>query len=89
MEIGAMVNQGLIGMQRSQAEMTSSAQQIAQASATPPAQGAEATQAQSAPNTGVVEPLLNMRAQQQVFDSSAEVVKTADENLGRLIDTTA
>jgi len=87
MEIGSMVNQGLIGMQRSQAEMTSSAQQIAQASVTPPSRDGEPTQA--AGTTDVVEPLLNMQAQQRVFDSSAEVVRTADENLGRLIDTTA
>lgn len=84
MEIGSMVNQGLIGMQRSQAEMTSSAQQIAQASATPAPQNGEPAQ-----SVDVVEPLLNMQAQQRVFDSSAEVVRVADENLGRLIDTTA
>lgn len=84
MEIGSMVNQGLIGMQRSQTEMTSSAQQIAQAAATPTPQNGEA-----APPVDVVEPLINMQAQQRAFESSAEVVRVADENLGRLIDTTA
>lgn len=84
MNVGSMVNQGLIGMQRSQAEMTSSAQQIAQVSAT------SASSAPGASETlNVVEPLINIQAQQQVFDSSARVVQAADENLGRLIDTSA
>jgi flagellar hook-associated protein FlgK len=78
---GSMVNQGLIGMQRSQAEMVRSAEQIASV-ATAPADAPAGTQ-------DLVEPLINMRAQQQVFDSSARVVQAADEMLGRLIDTSA
>lgn len=78
-ETGSMVNQGLIGMQRSQVEMTRSAEQISRA-ATVPAN-------EPAGTMDIVEPLLNIRAQQQVFDSSARVVQAADENLGRLIDT--
>lgn len=81
MEIGAAVNQALIGMQRSQSEMTSSAQQIAEASAAPATQPASSLQ--------IVEPLVNIEAQQQVFDSSARVLEAADENVGRLIDTMA
>ncbi|MDQ2076321.1 hypothetical protein [Marinimicrobium sp. ABcell2] len=78
---GSMVNQGLIGMQRSQAEMTRSAEQIASV-ATAPAN-------EPVGNQDVIEPLLNIRAQQQVFDSSARVVQAADEMLGRLLDTKA
>lgn len=87
MNVGSMVNQGLIGMQRSQAEMTSSAQQIAQVSATSASSAPGAAGASDTLN--VVEPLINIQAQQQVFDSSARVVQAADENLGRLIDTSA
>lgn len=85
MDVGSMVNQGLIGMQRSQAEMAGSAQQIARASATSSPQSTETAQVSG--TMDIVEPLLNIQAQQQVFDSSARVVAAADENLGRLIDT--
>lgn len=78
---GSMLNQGLVGMQRSQAEMTRSAEQISQAAMTPASEPAG--------TMDVVEPLLNIRAQQQVFDSSARVVQAADEMIGRLIDTSA
>lgn len=78
---GSLIHQGLIGMQRSQAEMTRSAEQIASA-AVAPAGAPMGTQ-------DLVEPLLNLRIQQSIFDSSARVVQTADEMLGRLIDTSA
>ena len=78
---GSMINQGLIGMQRSQAEMTRSAEQIAGA-AIAPAQAAVGTQT-------LIEPLLNLSIQQTIFDSSARVVQAADEMLGTLIDTSA
>lgn len=78
---GSMVNQGLIGMQRSQTEMVRSAEQISRAATAPADEPAGVMQ--------IVEPLLNIRAQQQVFDSSARVVQAADENIGRLIDTSA
>lgn len=87
MDVGSMVNQGLIGMQRSQTEMTRSAEQIAQASATPAVP--EAPGGDTPRSLDVVEPLLNIQAQQNVFDSSARVVETADETLGQLIDIKA
>jgi flagellar hook protein FlgE len=70
---GAWVNQGLIGMQRSQAEMTASARQIAEA----PAAADLAT------------PLVNLAVQSTIFDSSAKVVKTADQAIGSLLDIRA
>lgn len=73
---GAWVNQGLIGMQRSQAEMTASARQIAEA---PAAAGA----------TDLATPLVNLVVQSTLFDSSAKVVKTADQALGSLLDVRA
>ncbi len=87
MDVGSMVNQGLIGMQRSQTEMTRSAEQIAQASAMPAVP--EAPGGDTPRSLNVVEPMLNIQAQQQVFDSSARVVETADEALGQLIDLRA
>lgn len=78
---GSLINQGLIGMQSSQAEMTRSAEQIAGAVVAPAGapMGAQA----------LVEPLLNIQLQQTIFDSSARVVQAADEMLGHLIDTSA
>lgn len=80
MDVGSVVNQGLIGMQKSQSSMLQSAQQIAQAGT---------TQRDSAPANDIAEPLINLKAQSQVFDSSAKVVRAADETIGTLLDIRA
>ena len=77
---GTAVNQGLIGMQRSQAEMVRSAQQIVEAGT---------TQRDNPQANDLIEPLLNIQLQAQLFDSSAKVVKSVDETIGRLLDTKA
>ena len=84
MDIGSVVNQGLIGMQKSQVSMAQSAQQIAQASNTQRADAPASRQ-----SVDLVEPLLNLKIQSQVFDSSARVVKSADEAIGTLLDIKA
>jgi hypothetical protein len=84
MDIGSVVNQGLIGMQNSQASMARSAQQIAQAGTVQ-----QATSPGANPVNDVVEPLVNLKIQSQVFDSSAKVIKTADEAIGTLLDIKA
>ena len=84
-DLGSMVNQGLIGMQKSQASMVQSAQQIAQTSGS---QDVSVSEAQSQPRD-LAEPLVNLKIQSQVFDSSARVVKSADETLGTLLDIKA
>ena len=81
MQIGSVITQGLIGMQNSQAEMTRSATQIAQATTT--------SQSDNPQATDLVEPLINLQLQSQLFDSSARVVQVADETLGTLLDTKA
>lgn len=85
MDVGSVVNQGLIGMQKSQVSMAQSAQQIAQAGNT---QRADSPQA-SSQSQDLAESLVNLRAQSQVFDSSARVVKSADETIGTLLDIRA
>ena len=77
MQIGAVITQGLIGMHSSQAEMVRSASEIA----------AVGTQQQD-PQGGidVANALVNMQLQSQLFDSSAKVVKVADEAIGTLLD---
>jgi flagellar hook-associated protein FlgK len=80
MDVGSVVNQGLIGMQKSQVSMQQSAQQIAQAGT---------TQRDNPQANDVVEPLINLKVQSQLFDSSAKVVKAADETIGTLLDIKA
>ncbi len=77
MQIGSVITQGLIGMQNSQAEMTRSASHIAEVAAGVPEV------------KDVVEPLINLQLQTQLFDSSAKVVRAADEALGTLLDIKA
>lgn len=85
MDVGSVVNQGLIGMQKSQASMLQSAQQVAQMGTTQRSDAA----AQSGQSQDLASAMINMKVQAQVFDSSAKVVKTADETIGTLLDVRA
>ena len=80
MDVGSVVNQGLIGMQKSQSSMLQSAQQVAQAGT---------TRRDNPQANDLAEPLINIKIQSQVFDSSAKVVKAADETIGTLLDVKA
>lgn len=73
---GSAVNQGLIGMQRSQTEISKSAQQILKAGT---------TERDNPAQNDIVESLVNIKAQTQVFDASAKIVKAADETIGTLL----
>jgi flagellar hook-associated protein FlgK len=77
---GSAVNQGLIGMQRSQAEISKSAQQIVSAGT---------THRDNPAQNDIVESLVNIKVQSQVFDASAKIVKTADETIGTLLNAKA
>lgn len=77
---GTAVNQGLMGMQRSQLEITRSAQQIVSAGT---------TQRDNPAQNDLVEPLVNIKAQTQIFDASAKIVKAADETIGTLLNARA
>ncbi len=80
MDVGSAVNQGLIGMQRSQTEISRSAQQILKAGT---------TERNNPAQNDIVESLVNIKAQTQVFDASAKIVKAADETIGTLLKTRA
>ncbi|MFO1389775.1 hypothetical protein [Cellvibrio sp.] len=77
---GSAVTQGLIGMQRSQAEISKSAQQIVEAGT---------TERENPAKNDITESLVNIKAQTQVFDASAKIVKSADETIGTLLKATA
>ena len=79
MDIGSVINQGLIGMQKRQSSMYQSAQQIA----------GMAKDGAGASTQDLAENLVNLKVQQNMFDSSAKVVKTANDTIGRLLDTKA
>jgi flagellar hook protein FlgE len=79
MDVGSVINQGLIGMQKSQSSMYQSAQQIA----------GMAKEGASASTQNLAENLVNLKVQQNVFDSSAKVVKTASDTIGTLLDIKA
>jgi hypothetical protein len=80
MDVGSVLNQGLAGLQRSQGEIARSAQQIAKAGT---------TERDNPAKNDVTEALVNIKAQTQVFNSSAKVVKAADETVGTLLNTRA
>lgn len=80
MDIGSVVNQGLIGMQRSQNEMARSAQQIAEAGT---------TQRDNPQKNDLTEPLINLQVQKHYFDGSAKVVKAANDTIGTLLNIKA
>lgn len=77
---GSAVTQGLIGMQRSQAEISKSAQQIVEAGT---------TERENPAKNDITESLVNIKAQTQVFDASAKIVKSADETIGTLLKAMA
>lgn len=81
MDVGSALNTGLQGMQNSQQRITEAATEIAKAG-TKPAQEVEPVQ-------DVAQPLVEMKIDQLVFDASAQVVSTADETIGALLDTRA
>lgn len=92
----SVLNTGLQGMQKAQREIVGSAQQIAELNIQPETQASDPAQAQQAPRDqqvaetqDVVEPLVNLKRQEQLFNASAQIVKTADETLGSLLDVKA
>ncbi|BFM13350.1 hypothetical protein R50072_35030 [Simiduia litorea] len=95
----SLLNQGLQGLQKSQQEIQRSANDIARLNIDPatqasPVEPAQAGQAQSSDqkvesSQDVVEPLINLRRQEQLFNASAQIIKTADETLGSLLDVKA
>jgi hypothetical protein len=96
MAIGSVMQTGLAGMQTSQREMVKAADQVAKAGLepqgmTPPAPGdlAPAERPVKTSSQDLVEPLIEMRRQEQIFTASAKMVSIADKTLGSLIDVTS
>ncbi|TQV71832.1 hypothetical protein FKG94_19505 [Exilibacterium tricleocarpae] len=104
MTINTILNEGLNGIRQSQQEMLKAANEIARAGTTANPGSVAEIEGNSSPTSiessegvrdntgggaGLVEPLIDLRIQQRVFDASARIVRTADETLGTLLDTKA
>ncbi len=90
MEIQSAFNSGVQGLQKASEEVTESAREIARETAaseqsevdnsTPSLQTAETA------TTGLTESLVNLKVAEVQARASTDVIKTADENLGTLLD---
>jgi flagellar hook-associated protein FlgK len=74
---GSALQQGLNGLQNSTRATVEAANELVSAGTV------ERTTSLA---TDIVEPMIEIIRQQQLFDASAQVVKSADETLGTLID---
>ena len=77
--ISSAFQQGVSGLHKSSGSIIESANQLV----------SSGTLERAVESTDIVEPLIKIQQQQQVFDASAKVVDIADQALGALIDTNA
>ncbi|BFM14441.1 hypothetical protein R50073_06240 [Maricurvus nonylphenolicus] len=86
MEIGSgssVLGIGLRGLQQSSQSINQSANEIAQAGTL------QASREGTGSTQDLVEPLINMKIEQNIFDASANVVKVGDEMIGSILDIKA
>lgn len=86
MEIGSgssVLGIGLRGLQSSSQSINQSANEIAQAGTL------QASREGTGSTQDLVEPLINMKIEQNIFDASANVVKVGDEMIGSILDIKA
>ncbi|WP_075185044.1 hypothetical protein [Teredinibacter haidensis] len=99
--INSVMSEGLRGMQHSQREMLKSADEIAKANVRedPVTQAIDqqplpaseplapvSRSVESDSGGDIIEPLIELRRQEQLFSASAKLVSVSDETLGSLID---
>jgi len=77
MDIGSVLQTGVNGMRRSQSEILKSADEIVRAGT---------VERDDSTIVDIVEPLINLKIEQQLFDASAKIVQTADSLLGTILD---
>lgn len=100
--VNSVLNEGVRGLQNSQRELLRNANEIVRATTTgsdnPVAPDAPTDNspispiqdaAESRRTDNIAEPLVELRRQELLFNASAKVVSTADETVGRLLDTLA
>lgn len=99
--VGSVLNEGVRGLQTSQRDIVRAANEIARANVRPEATSPETERDVSTPlqpveetaqterRQDISEPLIELRRQEVLFNASAEVVATADQALGSILDTEA
>lgn len=75
--VSSVFQQGVNGLQNSSRSIVESANELVSSGTVERTTGVA---------TDIVEPIINIQKQQNLFDASAKVVKVADEALGALID---
>lgn len=78
--INSVIDSGVNGLQRSSQALNNAAQEIASA-ATP--------RSDSSTQRDLIEPVVELNVQQQLFDASARVVEVGNDSLGALLDIKA
>jgi len=81
--INNALNTGIQGIQQGMQGMETSARQIARGGVDGPRGTADDG------SGGLLEPMVNLQLYERSVEASAQVVKTADETLGTLLDTRA
>jgi flagellar hook-associated protein FlgK len=77
---GSALQQGLNGLQNSTRATVEAANELVSAGT---------LQRTTSVVTDIVEPIIEINRQQQLFDASAKVVQAADQNIGTLFDALA
>lgn len=77
---GSTLQQGLNGLQNSTRATVEAANELVSAGT---------LQRTTSVVTDIVEPIIEINRQQQLFDASAKVVQAADQNIGTLFDALA
>lgn len=78
--ISSVINTGANGLQRSSQALNNAAQDIASAGT---------TRKETSTTQDLVEPLVELKREQQIFDASAKVVQVGSDTLGSLLDIKA
>ncbi|GAA5216453.1 hypothetical protein ACFSJ3_12590 [Corallincola platygyrae] len=87
MEIPSAINSGIEGVRRAEQSVAESANNIATSVVEPEVVEEPALQTEEAINLS--EELVNLRVQEFNAKASAQVIQTADEVIGTLLDTSA
>ncbi|RCU51126.1 hypothetical protein EZV61_17995 [Corallincola luteus] len=87
MEIPSAVNSGVEGLRRAEQSVAETANNIATQVVTPEPEGEEVLGAEQA--LSLSEELVNLRVQEFTAKANAQVIQTADEVIGSLLDTSA
>lgn len=81
MNVNTILQSGVEGVQRANEGLEKAASEIVRAGSVDGPAGST--------NSGVIEPIVDLKLYERSIEASAQVVKTADEVLGTLLDTLA